>query len=37
MARTVNFKVEVIDGKVWSYIKPSCGDPSDEPINELLR
>lgn len=37
MAKTVNFKVEIADEKVWSYVSPSCGDPADAPVHEILR
>lgn len=37
MAKTVNFKVEIADKKTWCYISPSCGDPSDAPVHEILR
>lgn len=37
MAKTINFKVEVIDGKLWGHVKRSSGDPAETPINEVLR
>jgi hypothetical protein len=37
MAKTVKFHVEVVNRKVWGYLHPSSGDPSDTPINEVLR
>lgn len=37
MAKTVEFKVELLDGKVWGYVSPAGSDPSDAPIHDLLR
>jgi hypothetical protein len=37
MAKTVKFGVEVVDHRVWGFVSPSCGDPSETPVNEVLR
>ena len=37
MAKRIKYKVEIVDDKVWCYITPSCGDPTDAPVNEILR
>jgi hypothetical protein len=37
MATTIKYRVEVIDEKVWCYVTPSCGDPADAPIHQILR
>lgn len=37
MVKTVKLGVEVIDGRIWGFRIPSCGAPSDTPVNAVLR
>src|SRR5712691_5245717 len=37
MAKTVKFTVEVVDRKIWGRLRRSSGDPTEAPINEVLR
>ena len=37
MGKTIEFTVEVVDGKVWGRLRRSSGNPAETPINELLR
>jgi hypothetical protein len=36
MAETVKYRVATRDGKVWGFVHPSCGDPREAPLSEIL-
>lgn len=37
MAKRVKFGVKVVNNKIWSFVSPSCGDPSETPVNQVFR
>jgi hypothetical protein len=36
MGKTCEFHVEINDGKVWAFLRPSCEDPGEAPLHEVL-
>jgi hypothetical protein len=36
MAKTGEFHVATVEGKVWAFLRPSCEDPGEAPLHEVL-